>query len=77
MTAGTYLGIITFDQAQRSGKPCIRHLRIAVADVLDSLAAGMTTEEIIHELPDLTEQDVRACIAFAADRERRLTATSL
>lgn len=77
MTTFAYREIITFDQAQRSGKPCIRHLRITVSDVLDSLAGGMTHEEIIHELPDLTEEDIRACIAFAADRERKLTASSL
>lgn len=67
-----YLSRITVDPDKRGGKPCIRGLRITVYDVLDYLASGMTTEEIVADFPDLTALDVRACLAFAADRERRL-----
>ena len=55
-----------------SGKPCIRGLRITVYDVLGYLASGMTHEEILRDFPYLAEQDIRACLAFAADRERKL-----
>jgi len=54
------------------GKPCIRGLRITVYDILDYLAGGMTVEEILHDFPDLNAQDIRATLAFAANRERRL-----
>jgi uncharacterized protein (DUF433 family) len=54
------------------GKPCIRGLRITVDDVLDYLASGMSEAEILADFPDLTQEDIRACLAFAADRERRL-----
>ncbi len=54
------------------GKPCIRGMRMTVYDVLDYLASGMTEDEILREFPDLTSEDVRACLAFAADRGRRL-----
>ena len=54
------------------GKPCIRGMRITVYDVLDYLASGMTEDEILHDFPDLTRDDLLACLAFAADRERRL-----
>ncbi len=57
---------------KRAGKPCIRGLRIAVADVLGYLAAGMTSEEILHDFPYLNQEDILACLAFAADRERKL-----
>jgi uncharacterized protein (DUF433 family) len=67
-----YRRIITVEPGKRSGKPCIRGLRITVYDVLDYLAAGMTHEQILHEFPYLTEEDIRACLAYAADRERRL-----
>jgi uncharacterized protein (DUF433 family) len=67
-----YSGIITIEPGKRSGKPCIRGLRITVYDVLDYLASGMSHQDILRELPYLTEQDIRACLAFAADRERRL-----
>lgn len=66
-----YRGIITIDADRRSGKACIRDLRITVYDVLDYLAGGMTHEEILADFPDLTEDDIRACLAFAADRERK------
>jgi uncharacterized protein (DUF433 family) len=67
-----YSRIITIEPGKRSGKPCIRGLRIAVQDVLDYLAGGMSHEQIIEDFPDLTEEDIRACLSFAADRERRL-----
>jgi uncharacterized protein (DUF433 family) len=66
-----YSQIITIDPERRSGKACIRDLRITVYDVLDYLAGGMTQEEILADFPDLTKMDIRACFAFAADRERK------
>ena len=63
---------ITIDPAQRSGKPCIRGLRITVSDVLDYLASGMDPEEILAEFPDLEREDISAALAFAAERERRM-----
>ena len=68
----TYQHIITIEPDKRGGKPCIRGLRITVDDVLDYLAAGMTETDIITDFPDLTVEDIRAALAFAADRERRL-----
>ena len=67
-----YSKIITIEPGKRGGKPCIRGLRITVYDVLEYLAAGMTHEQILSDFPYLTEEDIRACLAFAADRERRL-----
>lgn len=67
-----YSKIITIEPGKRSGKPCIRGLRITVYDVLDYLASGMTNEQILADFPDLTLEDIRACLAFAADRERRI-----
>ena len=67
-----YRDIITIEPGKRSGKPCIRGTRMTVTDVLEYLAAGMTHEELLADFPDLTETDIRACLAFAADRERRL-----
>ena len=67
-----YSRIITIEPGKRSGKPCIRGLRITVYDVLEYLAAGMTQEQILRDFPYLTEEDIRACLAYAADRERRL-----
>jgi uncharacterized protein (DUF433 family) len=69
-----YRRIITVDPAKRGGKPCIRGLRITVGDVLDYLASGMSEADILRDFPDLTQEDIRACLAFAADRERRLVA---
>jgi uncharacterized protein (DUF433 family) len=66
-----YRNIITIDPARRGGKPCVRDLRMTVYD-LEYLAAGMTTEGLLRDFPDLTEEDIRACLAFAADRERKL-----
>lgn len=67
-----YTGIITIEPGKRGGKPCIRGLRITVYDVLEYLASGMSETQIIEDFPDLTAEDIRACLAFAADRERRL-----
>ena len=67
-----YKQIITIEPGKRSGKPCIRGMRMTVTDVLEYLAGGMTEEEILAEFPDLTAEDIRACLAFAADRERKL-----
>jgi uncharacterized protein (DUF433 family) len=67
-----YSGIITMEPGKRGGKPCMRGLRVTVYDVLENLASGMTHAEILRELPYLTEEDIRACLAFAADRERKL-----
>ena len=70
-----YRKIITIEPGKMGGKPCIRGLRITVYDILDYLASGMTEAEILTDFPDLTAEDIRACLAFAADRERRLTST--
>ena len=67
-----YTKFITVEPGKRSGKPCIRGMRITVTDVLEYLAGGMTEHEILADFPDLTCDDIRACLAFAADRERRL-----
>lgn len=67
-----YRHIITIEPGKRSGKPSIRGMRITVIDVLEYLAGGMSIPEILADFPELTEEDVRACLAFAADRERRL-----
>lgn len=67
-----YKHLITIEPDKRSGQPCIRGLRMTVQDVLDYLASGMSVEEILADFPDLTAEDIRACLAFAADRERRL-----
>ncbi len=72
-----YQDYITIEPGKRSGKPCIRGLRITVYDVLEYLASGMTQAEILQDFPDLTAEDLRACLAFAADRERKLVATAL
>ena len=71
-----YRQIITIEPGKRSGKPCIRGMRITVYDVLDYLASGMSVEEILSDFPDLKHEDVRACLAYAADRERRLMSVS-
>ncbi len=67
-----YQKIITIERGKRGGRPCIRKMRIAVEDVLGWLAAGMSHAEIINDFPELTEEDIRACLEYAADRERRL-----
>lgn len=66
-----YSQIITMEPGKRSGKPCIRGLRITVGDVLGYLASGMSHAEVLADFPYLTEEDIRACLAFAADRERK------
>ena len=66
----SYSDIITIDPGKRSGKPCIRGMRITVYDVLDYLASGMTHQEILDDFPYLTEEDIRACLSYAADREK-------
>jgi uncharacterized protein (DUF433 family) len=63
---------ITIEPGKRSGKPCIRGLRITVYDVLDYLASGMTQDQILEDFSELTSDDIKACLAFAADRERKL-----
>lgn len=66
-----YHDIITIEPGKRSGKPCIRGLRITVYDVLSWLAEGMSRDEIIDDFPELNNDDITACLLFAADRERR------
>ncbi|MBM2816535.1 MAG: uncharacterized protein HW421_3297 [Ignavibacteria bacterium] len=61
---------ITIESGKRSGKPCIRGMRITVYDVLEYLASGMSQEEILLDFPDLEAEDIKACLRFAADRER-------
>jgi Uncharacterized conserved protein len=65
-----YKTIITLEPGKRSGKPCIRGMRITVYDVLSYLASGMTTQEVLDDFPYLNEQDILACLSFAADREK-------
>ncbi len=65
-----YQHVITIEPGKRGGRPCIRGLRIAVADVLGWLAAGLSHEDVLSDHPDLTEDDIRACLAHVADRER-------
>jgi len=67
-----YTRIITIDPGKRSGQACIRGLRITVQDVLEYLASGMSVDEVVADFPDLAAEDIRACLAYAADRERRL-----
>ena len=65
-----YRNIITIEQGKRSGQPCIRGMRITVYDVFEYLASGMTVAEVLHDFPELTETDIRACFAYAADKEK-------
>ena len=71
-----YRDYITVEAGKRGGKPCVRGLRITVYDVLEYLASGMTEAEILEDFPDLTREDLKACIAYAADLERRLATVS-
>ena len=64
---------ITIEPGKRGGKPCIRGMRITVYEVLAWLASGMTEEQIVEDYPELSKDDIRACLAFAADREHHLT----
>lgn len=66
-----YHDIITIEPGKRSGKPCIRGLRITVYDVLSWLASGMSRDEIINDFPEISNDDITACLLFAADRERQ------
>lgn len=66
-----YRDIITLEPGKRGGRPCIRGMRITVYDVLSYLAAGMTTQDVLADFPYLTEEDVRACLSYAAERERQ------
>ncbi len=68
----SYQQIITIEPGKRGGRPCIRGMRIAVSDVLGWLAVGMSHEEILSDFPELTEEDIRASLEYAADRERRI-----
>ena len=69
-----YQDIITIEPGKRGGKPCIRGMRITVYDVFSYLAAGMTEQQILEDFPYLTTEDLNACYAYAADRERYFTA---
>lgn len=71
-----YTEIITIDPNVRFSKPCIRGLRITVYDVLGWLASGMSTSEIIEDFPELNNDDILACLAYAADREHKLRIAS-
>ena len=66
----SHLDRITIEPGKRSDKPCIRGLRMTVSDVLDYLASGMSEDDLLRDFPDLTREDIRACLTFAADRER-------
>jgi uncharacterized protein (DUF433 family) len=66
---------IAIDPAVRFGKPCVRGTRISVGDVLEYLAGGMSEDEILADFPQLTRDDIRACLAYAAERERRTLST--
>ncbi len=72
-----YRNYITIEPNKRSGKPCVRGLRITVYDVLEYLASEMTEAEILDDFPDLTREDLNACIAYAADRDRRFMTAPL
>ena len=65
-----YKNIITIDSGKRNGKPCIRGMRITVYDVLSYLASGMSAEQIIEDFPELTKEDIQACLSYAADSEK-------
>ena len=72
----SHLDRIVIDSDIRFGKPTVRGTRIAVGDVLSYLASGMSEDEILSDFPQLTREDIRACLAFAAERERRLASAS-
>jgi uncharacterized protein (DUF433 family) len=67
-----YSKIITIEPGKRSGKPCTRGMRITVQDILEYLAGGMTEDQVLRDFRELTREDIQACLAFAADRERKL-----
>ncbi len=66
-----YRNIITFEPGKRSGKPCIRGLRITVYDILEYLASGMSIDEILDDFPELNRDDILAALSYAADREKK------
>ncbi len=72
-----YHKIITIESGKRSGKPCIRGMRITVYDILEYLAGGMTELEVLEDFSELTLQDIKACLSFAAEREKRLFVAAL
>ncbi len=72
-----YQNLITIEPGKRGGKPCIRGMRITVYDVLEYLASGMTQQEVLHDFPYLTKEDILACLSFAAQRERLMLAVQL
>lgn len=74
--AAPFQSIITVESGKRGGRPCIRGMRITVFDVLSYLAAGMTTEQILSDFPYLTQDDIQACLAYAAERERQMLLAS-
>lgn len=67
-----YQSLLTIEPGKRGGKPCIRGMRITVYDILEYLASGMTEAEILEDFSELTPTDIKACLAFAADREKKL-----
>lgn len=71
MSAVNYEDILTMEPGKRGGRPCIRGMRITVYDVLSYLAAGMSREEVLADFPYLTDEDISACLAYAAEREQR------
>jgi uncharacterized protein (DUF433 family) len=73
----SYKDIITIEAGKRGGKPCIRGMRITVYDVLEYLASGMSKEEVLADFPYLTEEDILACLAYAADREKQQMLTTV
>ncbi|MFZ4555870.1 MAG: DUF433 domain-containing protein [Pseudanabaena sp.] len=72
-----YHNIITIESGKRSGKPCIRGMRITVYDILEYLGGGMTEAEVLEDFSELTLQDIKACLSFAAEREKRLFVAAL
>ena len=71
-----YIDIITIDPQVRFGKPCIRGMRISVSDILGWLASGMTEMDILHDYPELTAEDIKAALLYAADREHKIRIAS-
>ena len=71
-----YQKIVTINSEKRFGKPCVRGTRISVFDVLSWLAAGMSHQEITSDFPEITEEDISACLAYAAERERKIRVKS-
>jgi uncharacterized protein (DUF433 family) len=70
MSVAKYQDILTIEPGKRGGRPCIRGMRITVYDVLSYLASGMSREEVLVDFPYLTDEDISACLAYAAEREK-------